>query len=377
MDDTTIVNVGTEKINALWATVSQYAFAFGIKILAAIAFWVIGRWLIGFAVGMVQKSLERQKVDPTVLRYVGSFITVTLNVLLVVGILGFFGIQTTSLAALIAAVGLAIGMAWSGLLANLAAGGFIIVLRPFKVGDFICAGGVTGTVKEIGLFTTAINTPDNVLTMVGNNKIFGDNIQNFTHNPFRRVELKAQLSGAADYQAAIALLKQRVAAIPNVLGEPPVDVEILEFNLVGPVLAAQMGYLPGTLWIIAGVVLAGAVQDFMVLFISSRRNGRSLGELVREEMGQVAGTIALFGAFLIMIIILAVLALIVVKALADSPWGMFTVLATIPIALFMGVYMRFIRPGRIGEVRDIALPYPRDPLSPEVAEEVRRLRIGR
>ncbi|MCO3132684.1 mechanosensitive ion channel family protein, partial [Pseudomonas aeruginosa] len=158
MDDTTIVNVGTEKINALWATVSQYAFAFGIKILAAIAFWVIGRWLIGFAVGMVQKSLERQKVDPTVLRYVGSFITVTLNILLVVGILGFFGIQTTSLAALIAAVGLAIGMAWSGLLANLAAGGFIIVLRPFKVGDFICAGGVTGTVKEIGLFTTAINT---------------------------------------------------------------------------------------------------------------------------------------------------------------------------------------------------------------------------
>lgn len=116
-----------------------------------------------------------------------------------------------------------------------------------------------------------------------------------------------------------------------------------------------MGYLPGTLWLIAGVVLAGAVQDFMVLFISSRRNGRSLGELVREEMGQVAGTIALFGAFLIMIIILAVLALIVVKALADSPWGMFTVLATIPIALFMGVYMRFIRPGRIGEISIIGV----------------------
>lgn len=120
--------------------------------------------------------------------------------------------------------------------------------------------------------------------------------------------------------------------------------------LVGPVLAAQMGYLPGTLWLIAGVVLAGAVQDFMVLFISTRRNGRSLGELVREEMGQVPGTIALFGAFLIMIIILAVLSLIVVKALAESPWGMFTVMATIPIAVFMGVYMRYIRPGRIGEI---------------------------
>ncbi|AYF88460.1 carbon starvation CstA family protein [Pseudomonas sp. JS3066] len=120
--------------------------------------------------------------------------------------------------------------------------------------------------------------------------------------------------------------------------------------LVGPVLAAQMGYLPGTLWLIAGVVLAGAVQDFMVLFISSRRDGRSLGELVREEMGQVPGTIALFGAFLIMVIILAVLSLIVVKALAESPWGMFTVMATIPIAMLMGIYMRYIRPGRIGEI---------------------------
>ncbi len=120
--------------------------------------------------------------------------------------------------------------------------------------------------------------------------------------------------------------------------------------LVGPVLAAQMGYLPGTLWLIAGVVLAGAVQDFMVLFMSTRRNGRSLGDMVREEMGKVPGTIALFGCFLIMIIILAVLALIVVKALAESPWGMFTVMATIPIAMFMGIYMRYIRPGRIGEI---------------------------
>ena len=120
--------------------------------------------------------------------------------------------------------------------------------------------------------------------------------------------------------------------------------------LVGPVLAAQMGYLPGTLWLIAGVVLAGAVQDFMILFLSTRRNGRSLGDMVREEMGRIPGTIALFGCFLIMIIILAVLALIVVKALAESPWGMFTVMATIPIAMFMGVYMRYIRPGRIGEI---------------------------
>jgi carbon starvation protein len=120
--------------------------------------------------------------------------------------------------------------------------------------------------------------------------------------------------------------------------------------LVGPVLAAQMGYLPGMLWILAGVVFAGAVQDFIVLFLSMRRDGRSLGDLIKSEMGEVPGVIALFGTFMIMVIILAVLALIVVKALTASPWGSFTVMATIPIALFMGIYSRFIRVGRIGEI---------------------------
>ncbi|KQO54428.1 MULTISPECIES: carbon starvation CstA family protein [unclassified Methylobacterium] len=120
--------------------------------------------------------------------------------------------------------------------------------------------------------------------------------------------------------------------------------------LVGPVLAAQMGYLPGMLWILAGVVLAGAVQDFMILFISMRRDGRSLGELIRAELGVIPGVIALFGTFMIMVILLAVLAMIVVKALAESPWGTFTVAATIPIAILMGLYARFVRPGKIGEV---------------------------
>lgn len=211
----------------------------GIKIIAAIAFWVVGRWLIGVAVGMVRASLERQKVDPTVLRYLGSVITVTLNVLLVVGILGYFGIQTTTFAALIAAAGVAIGMAWSGLLAHFAAGAFLVVLRPMKVGDFVTVAGVTGTVTELGLFTTTINTPDNVQTIVGNNKIFSDNIQNYTHNPFRRVDLKCQLAGSADHQAAMQLLRERIATIPNVIAEPKVDVEILDFTLVGPVLAVR------------------------------------------------------------------------------------------------------------------------------------------
>jgi carbon starvation protein CstA len=119
--------------------------------------------------------------------------------------------------------------------------------------------------------------------------------------------------------------------------------------LVGPVLAAQMGYLPGTLWILAGVVVAGAVQDFIVLFVSVRRDGKSLGEMIKVELGPVPGSLALVGVLAIMIIILAVLSLVVVKALTASPWGLFTIAATIPIALFMGVYMRILRPGRVGE----------------------------
>jgi len=120
--------------------------------------------------------------------------------------------------------------------------------------------------------------------------------------------------------------------------------------LVGPILAAQMGFLPGTIWLLVGVVLAGAVQDFLVLFISTRRDGRSLGEMAKQELGSFAGVVVMLGALGVMIIILAVLALVVVKTLAHSPWGVFSIAATIPIALFMGVYMRFIRPGRIAEV---------------------------
>ncbi|WP_138841572.1 carbon starvation CstA family protein [Rhodococcus pyridinivorans] len=120
--------------------------------------------------------------------------------------------------------------------------------------------------------------------------------------------------------------------------------------LVGPVLAAQMGYLPGTIWIIVGVVFAGAVQDFLVLWISSRRRGRSLGQMAREELGPIGGVAALIAVFVIMIILIAVLALVVVNALADSPWGLFSIAMTIPIALFMGVYLRYLRPGRVAEV---------------------------
>ncbi|HEY2918091.1 MAG TPA: mechanosensitive ion channel family protein [Candidatus Binatia bacterium] len=226
-------------VSGTMQVITAYAVGIGFKIVGAIIFWLIGRWLIAFAVRMVTGSLERQKVDPTLLRYLGTIISVTLNVILVVAILGYFGVETTSFAAIVAAAGIAIGMAWSGLLSNFAAGAFIMVLRPFKVGDFVTVGGITGTVKEIGLFVTAINTPDNVLTMLGNNKIFSDTIQNFSVNPYRRVDLKAQLAHSVDHNAAIKLLKESVSKVPNVLPNPAPDVEILEFNFNGPVLAVR------------------------------------------------------------------------------------------------------------------------------------------
>ncbi|QXG38046.1 mechanosensitive ion channel family protein [Pseudomonas viridiflava] len=226
MDALNVINVGTDKVNSLLNIVLQYGATIVLKLVIAAFLWIFGRWLIGVLVRMVQRSLTRQRFDPTVLRYVGSFITVTLNIILVIAILSYCGIETTSFAALLAAVGLAIGMAWSGLLANLAAGGFIIVLRPFKVGDAITAAGVTGTVVEIGLFVTSINTADNVLNLVGNNKIFADTIINYSSNDFRRVELTATLPNTEDEQAVISRLKDQVGSLPNVLTSPQVDVQL-------------------------------------------------------------------------------------------------------------------------------------------------------
>src|SRR5580698_7997013 len=211
----------------------------GLRVLGAIILYIIGRWLISFAVGLVQKGLSRQKIEPTLLRFIGNTISVVLNITLVIAILGYFGVQTTSFAALLAGAGLAIGSAWGGLLAKFAAGIFLVVLRPFKVGDFISAGGTTGTVEEVGLFVTTIDTPDNVRTFVGNNKLFADNIQNFTANPYRRVELSAQISGAADPKLVMAALKQRIRKIPNVAVKPEADVVIASFTPAGPVLAIR------------------------------------------------------------------------------------------------------------------------------------------
>jgi small conductance mechanosensitive channel len=226
-------------IDALTQTAVATLVAVAWKVVGALALWLIGRWLISFALKLLGRGLGRQNVDATLTRYFQTGLSVLLNVALVVAILGFFGVETTTFAALVAAGGVAIGVAWGGLLANFAAGAFLVFLRPFKVGDFVTAGGVTGTVDEIGLFGTILNTPDNVRTIVGNNKIFSDTIQNFSANAYRRVDLTATINNAVDHHAAIRLLRERLALVPNVLSNPAPDIDVLQFTPAGPVLCVR------------------------------------------------------------------------------------------------------------------------------------------
>jgi small conductance mechanosensitive channel len=221
--------------NFLGTTIADLA----IKILAAIAFWIVGRWLIGKVIGLMQAAMNRNHVDPTLTKYLGSIVAIALNITLVLGILGYFGIQTTSFAAMLAGAGVAIGAAWSGMLGNFAAGAFMLVLRPFKVGDFVQIGGLAGTISELGLFGTTLITPDNVHTLVGNSKVFGETILNYTARPSRRVERTAQLAGSVDPLDAITLFKAELAKIANVLTSPAPEVNLLDINLVGCVIAVR------------------------------------------------------------------------------------------------------------------------------------------
>jgi small conductance mechanosensitive channel len=226
-------------LQALKTFLGTTALALAIKVLAAIAFWVVGRWLIGQVVRVMRAAMARNHVDPTLTKYVASIVVIALNIALVLGILGYFGIETTSFAAMLAGAGVAIGAAWSGLLGNFAAGAFMLVLRPFKIGDFVSIGGVVGTVHELGLFGTVIITPDNVSTLIGNGKIFGDTIQNFSVLPVRRVERVAQLAIGVDALDAISRFKAAVATIPNVSTQMPPEVNLLDIKLEGPQIAVR------------------------------------------------------------------------------------------------------------------------------------------
>lgn len=226
---------------AIWVFLTTQGIDFGVKVITALIAWAIGRWLIGLAQRLVAKALERGKrMDPTLSHYLVSILGVLLNIVLILSILDMFGVRTTSFAVLLAGAGLAIGTAWGGLLTHFAAGVFLQVLRPYKVGDYVTVGGgVNGTVKELGLFGTTIITPDNVVTTVGNNKVLSESIQNFSQLEFRRVDVTAKIANGVDVNQAMALLKAAVSEIPNVSTVQPPDVEILQFTPEGPLLAVR------------------------------------------------------------------------------------------------------------------------------------------
>lgn len=228
-----------DRVNEWWLTAGPIVTAIGLKVIGAIILYMVGRALISFALAVVDRTLTARSFDSTLQSYISNVLAVSLHIVLVVAILGYFGVETTTFAALVAAIGVAIGAAWAGLLGNFAAGAFLIIFRPFKVGDFVTAGTVTGTVQRIGLFNTTIVTLDNVETIVGNGKVSGEVIQNFSTLPYRRVDLTAQLAFGVAPLDAIARLRPALAAIENVLATPAPDVEILSFNERGTLLAVR------------------------------------------------------------------------------------------------------------------------------------------
>jgi len=255
------------------------------KVASAIALWVVGVWGIKLLLGICRRSLIKGGMQQGLVSYIISVIGTTLRVFLLLSILGIFGIQTTSFAALIAGAGLAVGAAASGLLSNFAAGAFLQGLRPFKVGDYIIAGNAEGTVSEIGMLVTTIVTPDYVNTLVPNGKLLTDTIKNFSTNNYRRVQLEANLDEGDDVVKAIEILQESLQLVANQsLNMPPV-VDLLEFKKKGPRLAVWLYTNTEHYWqvyfdanrIIANVLLRHDLKPFD---ISS--------EVITENIKQVA-----------------------------------------------------------------------------------------
>lgn len=231
--------MNTDFVQSIQTFLSTTAIDVGIKVLAAIVFFIVGRWIIGRVTTAIGLLMQKNQIDPTLRSYAVSILGVLLNIVLVIGVLGYFGVETTSFAALLAGVGLAIGAAWGGLLANFASGAFLLILRPYRVGDIVVVGGNTGQVKEIGLFTTTLITGDNVQVAVGNNKVFSGDIINYSSLPARRVDMSVQLAHGVDPFVAIEKLKVAVTTIPNVVSSPAPDVFIQAFNELGTVIAVR------------------------------------------------------------------------------------------------------------------------------------------
>jgi small conductance mechanosensitive channel len=249
---------------------------FLVQMLAAMALYVLGRWVIRGVRAFVRRALEHRQLDPTLAKYIDQTLGVVLTTLLVVAALGVIGVQTNTLAGLLAAAGVAVGVAWSGLLSNIAAGIFMVSLRPFKKGDTVQIGGALGDVELIGFFGTSLLAPDGTKVIVGNARALSDNIHNLSCGPHRRIDARAQLPWGCDPNALYATLRKRLAQEPKVLAFPATIVETLDNNASGPVAVIRPYCVPA---------------DYSEVFFLTNR-------IVAEEIAK-AGLIAPSGAALI------------------------------------------------------------------------------
>lgn len=231
-----------------------------IKLGGAIILWLVGRFVIKLALKAIAASLVRSKVDKTLAKWIGAIANLMSNFLLAMAVLSIFDVETTSFAALLAAAGLAIGAAWAGLLSNFAAGVFLILFKPFKVGDLVTVGGISGRVTEIGVFATTVITIDNVVTIVGNGAISTAVISNYSENDFQVLEVTAQLKPGDNVIVILESLRLELATFPQVLSIPAPILAVLEVNEHGPKiiirLSCQIEHMQDVRYLINAAIVA-------------------------------------------------------------------------------------------------------------------------
>jgi len=218
---------------------NDYLLPLGWKLLGVVVLWIVGNSFIKLCHRLLEARMQASTIDGTLTHYMKSGVQISLRIMLIIAILSVLGIETTSLAALVAAIGIAIGAAWAGLLSNFAAGVFLIILRPFAIGHSICAAGISGIVREIGLFITIVDTFDNVRTYIGNSKLFTDNIINYSCNDYRRIDIKYTLPHELSLSEVCAQIEQQLRQIENVLTQPNIEIEPVGINANSIILAIR------------------------------------------------------------------------------------------------------------------------------------------
>jgi small conductance mechanosensitive channel len=238
------MNMNWNEITRFEDLLHRLIIPFLLKVVGAFAIWILASLVIRWAKRLLGRTLLTRKVDPTLVLYANQTLGLALRALAIAAILNLFGIETTSFSAILAAAGVAIGVAWSGLLSNFAAGIFLILFRPFKSGDTISAAGVSGVVREIGLFATLIDNADHQRIFVGNNKLFSDNIVNSSTHAWRLATFRVELAHTADAESALTELPTILASVPGVRSDPAVSAEILEIHPIGMTLQLKAACPP-------------------------------------------------------------------------------------------------------------------------------------